>query len=630
MFHKEKIKSRAGLEKVMNRKNGLVLGFAVLGALSLASCGSTPSSGTPNAVTVGAVTVQIDSSLLSTGLSSQGLPSVDRPSVDADSEGAIALNGNTPVKFVPRQIIYHVGRGMDRLQKANALAKKLNARIVFDGSVPDAPANIPKNQLREKTPSDFVTMQVVAPHVSMSNLATVLSDQGVTGDVKVSDQATADLLAFKYANDTKDVPSSLNMLFQPQGYSEHLISGSYPALYAPPLSAKFADASDNPALKLMKVATSPNLAGTQSAWALKDKNGNYLDGTGVSIAILDHGFDTENLDMSRGDVVKNMWGTSPRIFAYDFGNRTYNVNNTSDGACAGYHGLKVAAAAAGTRDNHYGISGIAPNANLFLFDVSGGCSGISLDKSVNAVDTAIYWGASVINQSFGSYRDALYYDDPYFSFYKPIENALSRARDAGVISVASAGNDSKWIYPYALDRYTGKIWPTQLPAGFRDSVISVGAASTDLGYTNYSNFGSGVSIYGIASTDGDYGTLGRFIPSVPTKAQYSLSYTGFQSCGTYPYCSNSPLGIPMYNFGASDDTKGRQFQFSGTSQAAPEIAGVIALMKQYDRNISFLSAKKLLRDNSTKPIGGYRQTQVSEDGGVANAYATLYAMGARP
>ena len=177
-----------------------------------------------------------------------------------------------------------------------------------------------------------------------------------------------------------------------------------------------------------------------------------LDGSNVSIAVLDSGIDSNH---------KSFSGKSKITFSKDF----TGENRTDDPYG---HGTHVAAIAAGdgtaTRGMYEGIAPASKLVNLRVLNSEAWhCFGI-----LSAVDCVMtnknLYNLRVVNMSLGG---------PALSSCKndPLCKAIRRLVDAGVVVVAAAGNDGKLS--------TGqKVYGAIHSPGNEPSVITVGASNT--------------------------------------------------------------------------------------------------------------------------------------------------------
>ncbi|HKE60505.1 MAG TPA: S8 family serine peptidase, partial [Pyrinomonadaceae bacterium] len=151
-----------------------------------------------------------------------------------------------------------------------------------------------------------------------------------------------------------------------------------------------------------------------------------LDGSGVTIAILDSGIDTNH---------KSFSSISGKIkFSKDF----TDENRTDDRYG---HGTHVAAIAAGAgAPTNGGYEGIAPGASLVSLRVLDSDGVGTVAGVLSALDWLISnkgtYNIRVVNMSLGTVAINSYKNDP-------ICNAVRKLVDSGVLVVAAAGNNGK-------------------------------------------------------------------------------------------------------------------------------------------------------------------------------------------
>ncbi|HUK57063.1 MAG TPA: S8 family peptidase [Nitrospiria bacterium] len=201
------------------------------------------------------------------------------------------------------------------------------------------------------------------------------------------------------------------------------------------------------------------------------------------------------------------------------------------------HGTHVAGIAAARGNNNQGIAGILWNAQIMPLKMldANGCG--SVGNEIRAIDYAIQNGARVINASFGA---------PGLSSSE--EDAIRAANEAGVVFVAAAGNDSSNndsfpIYPASFD----------LP-----NVISVAATDWNDRLSSVSNFGKN-TVDVAAPGDCIYSTT-------PTGGVFTLR--------NHISCLGAVKILPLYGF------------ITGTSMAAPHVAGVAGMLLAQNPNLS--------------------------------------------
>jgi len=281
----------------------------------------------------------------------------------------------------------------------------------------------------------------------------------------------------------------------------------------------------------------------------------------VVVAIIDGG-----VEITHPDLAANIW-RNPRetrngrdddgngyvddIHGWDF------IGNDPDpkaDTTAHIHGTHVAGIVGAVGNNGKGIVGHAPNVRLMSLKYIGSNGSGLTSHAIRAIDYAVRNGAHIINASWSttSYSQALY-------------DAIARARAAGVLVVAAAGNDG--INIDKTPRY---------PASFGlDNIVAVGASTNSDGFASFSN--SGVKSVDVVAP-------GTSIYSTRTGAAYSL------------------LG--------------------GTSMATPLVTGIAALVKARHSSFNYQKIAGALF------LGVDRFAALSSRvrfGGRVNAHKTLIA-----
>jgi thermitase len=194
------------------------------------------------------------------------------------------------------------------------------------------------------------------------------------------------------------------------------------------------------------------------------------------------------------------------------------------------HGTHVAGIIAANADNGTGVDSVAPGAQVLVIRVlDNKGNGDSADVAA-AVDYAIGRGVNVINLSLGP-------EVPLTGADPVLDAALNRALDRGVVVVAAAGNSSLPV--------------CDQPAG-QGRLLCVGAVDRRGQLSYYSNRGYGGAL-GITAPGGSD------LPSFSGLDEDILS--------TYPTYFSSTCADPT-----------GYCTIAGTSQAAPHVAGVAALL----------------------------------------------------
>ncbi len=273
-------------------------------------------------------------------------------------------------------------------------------------------------------------------------------------------------------------------------------------------------------------------------------------GAGAVVAVLDTGV-TAHADLA-ANLLPGYDMISSAVIANDGNGRDADASDPGDWTDAGecganqppvsqkssWHGTHVAGILAAVSDNNAGVAGVAGQAGVVPVRVLGKCGGYTSD-----IADGILWAAGlnvggapanpnpaqVINLSLGGSG----------SCSRTLQEAIDRARGAGVTVVVAAGNANS-------DAANSN------PANC-NGVVAVAAVDRDGGKAYYSNFGS---IVDLAAPGGDM----RYSP-----------YNGILS----------PL-----NSGTTGPAADSYAFYQGTSMAAPHVAGLAALLYSLDPSLS--------------------------------------------
>ena len=277
----------------------------------------------------------------------------------------------------------------------------------------------------------------------------------------------------------------------------------------------------------------------------------------VIVAILDSGALLNHPDL-KGNLISGYDFVRDSRISQDGDGIDPNPADPGDGLSGGssFHGSHVAGTIAAVTNNNQGIAGIGWLTKIMPLRVLGK-NGIGSDYDIeqairfaaglpNDSGTVPPQPAQIINLSLGG-------PDVSLGF----QQVMTQARQAGIMIVASSGNEDTDI-PY---------YPASL-----DGVISVGAIDINKQRASYSNFGDYLDVVapggdqtpdvdGDGMPDGILSTVGHEIGTATNNPQIRFTFD-----------------VSM-----------------GTSMASPHVAGVMALMKAVNPNLTPLDFDNLLR-----------------------------------
>ena len=294
------------------------------------------------------------------------------------------------------------------------------------------------------------------------------------------------------------------------------------------------------------------------AWDLSTGSGNTV------VAVIDTG-----VDYTHPDLAGNMWvnaaeangqpnqdddgnGFVDDVYGYDFANNDADPKDDHD------HGTHVAGTIGAVGNNALGVTGVNWDVQIMALKFLGADGSGTLADAIRAIDYSVANGAVISNNSWGDNED----------FSQALFDAIDRARAAGQIFVAAAGNGN--IFGIGLNNDTTPFYPSNYEL---DNVVAVAATDHFDQLAGFSNFGA---------TTVDLAAPGVGILSTTRSGTYS--------------------------------------SFSGTSMAAPHVAGTLALVRDLHPEWTHQEVIARVLEN-VDPIPALAGRTVT--GGRLNAYAAL-------
>ena len=311
-----------------------------------------------------------------------------------------------------------------------------------------------------------------------------------------------------------------------------------------------------------------------------------LTGEGVKVAIIDTGIDLSHPEFKGKDI---QWADL--------------VNHEKTAYDDHGHGTHVAGivAAQGTWStllSGFRLGGVAPDVDLIVIKAMDKDGNGEESRVANGINTAVSAGADVIILSLGGKTRAI--------FGTNTENAVKSAIAKGVFVVAAAGN---------ADKDRGESTCTITSPASVEGVIAVGAVDKDEVLGDFSCHGTG-----------DEGS-GSVLPGVPSPVTRSR-----------PPHQKPEVVAPGVDVLSTWDREQADYALAtGTSQAAPYVGGILALilqehpeLKRQDQATVFdLKSKLMVTSKKIGPLEGKSST-AHDDAygyGLVQGDALLRALG---
>ena len=278
-----------------------------------------------------------------------------------------------------------------------------------------------------------------------------------------------------------------------------------------------------------------------NAIKLKEGHAKSKGSPKVKICLVDSGVDTNHPNIA--DALIDNWENLDLNFDVD---EDPSIKSPEAGNVT--HGTAVASLMVG--QGIVGPLGVAPSCKLVPLKISGspgstgyGLRAVAIHQALDIIESSS--GGGVINLSWKTAGEHI-----------GIREALRRARDMNVPVVVAAGNYGYWQTPYPNEVLYPAAHAHQEPR--LENIVSVGAVNASLERASYSYFGA--DSITVAAPGGEAGGVGNSV------------------------------WVSTLN--------GNQDYLYGTSFAAPQVAGLIALLLSVKPDISINAAIGYLTNNS--------------------------------
>jgi serine protease AprX len=303
----------------------------------------------------------------------------------------------------------------------------------------------------------------------------------------------------------------------------------------------------------------------------------YLDGQGVTVAIVDSGFGN-NADL------QVYGGGSSRVIT-----ATSSVTGSVDTTDGYGHGTFMAGILAGNGNGSSGArTGVAPGVNLINVKVANDQGMSYVSDLVNGLqwiyDNRAAYNIKVVNISMNSTITESYHTSP-------LDAACELLWFNGIVVVVSAGNNGNGggpvsVYPPANDPF----------------VITVGAVDDQATVSLSDDTVSSFSAYGTTED-------GFAKPDLVAPGRNVISLLASTSASIY-------VDHPTYRVDSA------LFRMTGTSASAPMVSGAATLLLQDEPNLNPDQVKYRLMATASKTWPGYDAAKAG--GGYLDAYAAVH------
>lgn len=311
-----------------------------------------------------------------------------------------------------------------------------------------------------------------------------------------------------------------------------------------------------------------------------------ITGQGVTVAVLDSGIWPDTT------LMKNRYNRDRIVAGYNAITNTQKLDKVKDQNGHGSHVSSIIANSA--LGSYFEYNGIAPDASLVAvqaFDENGTATYANVIRAINwVVANKDVYKIRVLNCSFSAPARSHYWDDP-------INQAIMRAWQAGIVVVASAGNNGPEAMTIGV--------PGNVPY-----IITVGAMTDNFTPSNL--------------TDDFLATFSSAGPTAEGFIKPDVVAPGGHLTGMMEAKTTIPKQHKEYHDGD------KYFQMSGTSQSTAVVSGVVALMLQADPLLTPDQVKYRLMSTARPALKANRTLAYSlfqQGAGLIHAFDAIFRSG---
>ncbi|MCH2179588.1 MAG: S8 family serine peptidase [Mariniblastus sp.] len=282
----------------------------------------------------------------------------------------------------------------------------------------------------------------------------------------------------------------------------------------------------------------PGNIDAESAWDTRTDSSSLIVGVIDSGVQYDHPDLQGNIWTNSGEIAGNGIDDDNNGYVDDYYGYDFD-NDDSDPMDDNGHGTHVAGTIGAQANNTTGVAGVSWDASLMSLKVIGNGSNADVAR---AIDYATDNGAKITNNSYG-------YAGTNVGGSQVMSDAIERAKDSGVLYIVAAGNSRSGTPASDVDGNFNS-WPAEY-SKVHDNVITVSAIDEDGSFASYSHWGD---------------------------ESVQIAAPGTQIASTY--------------------TESSYVYLSGTSMAAPHVAGAAALLWAERPDMNYLEIKAAMLETA--------------------------------